>query len=52
MIEIKCNEAQKEKITIALARSQYCFISNADCEGKCFDCAEKNIKWVIEEGGE
>lgn len=48
MIEIKCDELQKEAIIRALLGSQSCIIDNDKCRSDhCPNCLEKNIKWDI-----
>lgn len=51
MIEIKCDELQKEAIKQALLFSEFCIIDNNNCRNdSCSKCLEKNINWIIEEG--
>lgn len=49
MIEIKCNEWQKEFIKKALLRYMSCLIAPTIYCGErdCWECLDKNIKWTI-----
>ena len=48
MIEIKCNEVQKETIVKSLLMSGDClFTWEVDCIGRCAECMAENIKWTI-----
>lgn len=48
MIEIKCDESQKDDIIYALANSSRCIIGcDVECKNLCRECMEKNIKWTI-----
>lgn len=49
MIEIKCDELQRESIIDALMSSDYCVIGcNVDCANdSCYRCMMENIKWTI-----
>lgn len=49
MIEIKCDELQRESIIDALMSSDYCLIGcNVDCANdSCYRCMMENIKWTI-----
>ena len=49
MIEIKCTQEEKEIILKGLADMETCFIGG-NCRGMtCYECLDKNIKWVITE---
>ena len=51
MIEIKCDELQKQATIEAIIRSESCIIEIADEKCRlyncCADCLNENIKWII-----